>query len=89
MAIVLNNIANFPIKIEHNPAIATDRKIAILGMSCRLPGGIDTPQAFWQAMVQERDLLGPIPPDRWSVSRFHYEFRNIPVKGKTYVNRGM
>src|SRR3984885_14898963 len=46
--------------------------IAIIGMGCRLPGGIDSPDAFWQALLRGDDLVTEIPPDRWDVED-HYD----------------
>lgn len=31
--------------------------VAVVGMSCRLPGGIHTPQDLWRALLQGRDLI--------------------------------
>ncbi|MEP7121035.1 MAG: type I polyketide synthase [Byssovorax sp.] len=39
--------------------------IAIVGIGCRLPGGIDGPEAFWQALERGVDAVREIPPDRW------------------------
>jgi len=44
--------------------------VAIVGMSCLLPGA-DTPQAFWQNILENRDLLQPIPPDRFDIDRWY------------------
>ncbi|SDD13058.1 type I polyketide synthase [Actinokineospora iranica] len=38
--------------------------IAIVGMACRYPGGIETPEDLWRVVAQERDVLGPFPADR-------------------------
>ncbi|WP_298799748.1 type I polyketide synthase, partial [uncultured Pseudonocardia sp.] len=38
--------------------------IAIVGMSCRFPGGTDTVEAFWDAVVEGLDLTGDLPRDR-------------------------
>ncbi|OBH78921.1 polyketide synthase, partial [Mycobacterium scrofulaceum] len=46
--------------------------IAVIGMGCRLPGGIDSPEAFWQALLRGDDLVTEIPPDRWDVED-HYD----------------
>ena len=46
--------------------------IAVIGMGCRLPGGIDSPDAFWQALLRGDDLVTEIPPDRWDVED-HYD----------------
>ena len=39
--------------------------IAVIGASCRLPGGADSPAAFWQVLQSKTDAITPIPPDRW------------------------
>ena len=41
-----------------------DDPVAVVGMGCRWPGGIDTPDELWRALVQERDCLSPFPTDR-------------------------
>lgn len=55
-----------------NSRISDDEDIAIVGQAMRLPGGIDTVESFWQALVDKRtDLLVPIPPERWDHSSFY------------------
>ncbi|AOS63730.1 type I polyketide synthase [Actinoalloteichus hymeniacidonis] len=47
----------------------TDEPIAIVAMSCRLPGGVHTPEAFWELLVEERDATGDFPSDRgWDLA---------------------
>jgi acyl transferase domain-containing protein/enoyl-CoA hydratase/carnithine racemase/acyl carrier protein/SAM-dependent methyltransferase/ribosomal protein S18 acetylase RimI-like enzyme len=41
---------------------ATD--IAIVGMSCRLPGGIETPDQLWQALASNECVIGSFPRTR-------------------------
>ncbi|WP_413755774.1 SDR family NAD(P)-dependent oxidoreductase [Streptomyces sp. MMBL 11-3] len=46
---------------EHEP-------IAVVGMSCRLPGGITTPDDLWRLVSAGEDGIGPFPGDRgWDV----------------------
>ncbi|MEC7584148.1 MAG: polyketide synthase, partial [Planctomycetota bacterium] len=45
--------------------------IAIVGASCRLPGGIDSPAALWKFLAEGQDGIDSIPADRWDVDRFH------------------
>lgn len=40
--------------------------IAVVGMGCRFAGGIDSPAAFWRALTEGRDTIGPRPSNRWS-----------------------
>jgi acyl transferase domain-containing protein/NAD(P)-dependent dehydrogenase (short-subunit alcohol dehydrogenase family)/aryl carrier-like protein len=44
--------------------------VAILGAGLRLPGGLHTLPAWWDALVAGRDLVGPVPPDRWDPVRW-------------------
>ena len=46
--------------------------IAVVGMGCRLPGGIDSPDKFWQALLRGDDLITEIPAERWDVAE-HYD----------------
>ena len=58
---------------ENQPRLRGDRRrtpghqepVAVVGMACRLPGGIETPQELWAALCEGRDLTGPLPADRF------------------------
>jgi acyl transferase domain-containing protein len=38
--------------------------IAIIGMSCRLPGGVTSPEELWRLLAAGGDAIGPFPGDR-------------------------
>ncbi|MFZ4850735.1 MAG: SDR family NAD(P)-dependent oxidoreductase, partial [Caldilinea sp.] len=38
--------------------------IAIIGMGCRLPGGVETPEAFWEQLLAGFDGVSPLPDRR-------------------------
>lgn len=59
--------------------------IAILGMACRLPGGVDTPEKYWENLVNGVDAIADIPKDRFDVDRF---FGKRGEPGKMYVRQG-
>ena len=39
--------------------------IAIIGMACRVPGGGDTPEHFWELLRDGVDAVRAVPTDRW------------------------
>ncbi|ANP49915.1 polyketide synthase [Streptomyces griseochromogenes] len=45
-------------------AAATDEPLAIVGMSCRFPGGAGSPEAFWDLLASGGDAVGGFPTDR-------------------------
>ncbi|MDT9685556.1 type I polyketide synthase [Streptomyces sp. TRM76323] len=63
-----------------------DDAVAIVGAACRLPAGIDTLDELWSALVEGRDVIGAVPPDRFDASRWLDPEPRRP--GKTYVARG-
>ncbi|MCP4286260.1 MAG: polyketide synthase, partial [Gammaproteobacteria bacterium] len=60
--------------------------IAIVGMACRLPGGVNTPAEFWQLLVDGVDAITEIPSDRWEVNAFYDPDPETP--GKMYTCSG-
>jgi polyketide synthase 13 len=40
--------------------------IAVVGLATRLPGGMDTPEQTWQALLEGRDAITDLPEGRWS-----------------------
>ncbi|MBE2222355.1 MAG: type I polyketide synthase, partial [Anaerolineae bacterium] len=45
--------------------------IAIVGMGCRFPGEVASPQDFWQLLVDEKETITKIPSDRIDLERFY------------------
>src|SRR5664279_5266681 len=44
---------------------ASSQPIAIVGMSCRTPGGLASPESYWSLLESGGDAVGPLPR-RWS-----------------------
>lgn len=45
---------------------AAREPIAIIGMSCRFPGGADSPARFWDLLKQGFHPIRDLPTDRWN-----------------------
>lgn len=47
--------------------------IAVVGSSCRFPGGASSPSKLWQLLKNPRDVLRDIPKDRLGLGAFYHE----------------
>jgi acyl transferase domain-containing protein len=65
---------------------AAAEPLAVVGMSCRLPGGGDTPARYWQALTDGVDAMAEVPADRWRAADFYDQDPTAP--GKAYTQRG-
>jgi acyl transferase domain-containing protein len=60
--------------------------LAIVGIGCRMPGGVTTPDELWQMISAGKDGICEVPPDRWDWRRYFSEDPDAP--GKIYVRNG-
>ncbi|WP_432062541.1 SDR family NAD(P)-dependent oxidoreductase [Streptomyces sp. S1] len=64
-----------------------DDPIAIVSMSCRYPGGADSPEKLWELLERGGDAIGDFPGDRdWDLDRLFHDDPDHP--GTSYVRRG-
>jgi len=52
--------------------------VAVIGMACRLPGGIDSPEQLWKALLRGDDLVTEVPGDRWDVDEYYDPEPGVP-----------
>ncbi|KAG9763794.1 ketoacyl-synt-domain-containing protein, partial [Aureobasidium melanogenum] len=45
--------------------------IAVVGMGCRFPGEADTPDAFWEMLLENRNCYSEPPKSRFNIDGFH------------------
>ncbi|MFD9430910.1 beta-ketoacyl synthase N-terminal-like domain-containing protein [Streptomyces sp. NPDC060002] len=48
-----------------SPPAAPDEPVAVIGVGCRLPGGVRGPADYWRLLGEGTDAIGPVPADRW------------------------
>src|ERR1700757_1192391 len=59
--------------------------IAIIGIGCRFPGGVNDVESFWKLLVEAREAVTDVPPDRWNIEHFYDTEPGLP--GKSIAKR--
>ncbi|KAI0803477.1 hypothetical protein GGR55DRAFT_682621 [Xylaria sp. FL0064] len=66
---------------------STLEPVAICGMACRLPGGVDSDSSFWQMLVEKRSGQTPrVPKSRFNIDAHYHE--NLARPGSFNVEGG-
>eukprot|EP00820_Chromera_velia_P004139 Cvel_3424.t1-p1 / transcript=Cvel_3424.t1 / gene=Cvel_3424 / organism=Chromera_velia_CCMP2878 / gene_product=Erythronolide synthase, modules 3 and 4, putative / transcript_product=Erythronolide synthase, modules 3 and 4, putative / location=Cvel_scaffold137:112354-129164(+) / protein_length=4811 / sequence_SO=supercontig / SO=protein_coding / is_pseudo=false len=66
--------------------VAGQEPLAVVGMSCKLPGRSDCPKAFWQMLLNKTDCIVEVPLSRWSADEYYDP--DPDAKGKCYIRAG-
>src|SRR6201999_3755108 len=83
-------LAGVPEEFKHAPVSVRatgDDAIVIVGMSCRYPGGVNSPDDLWDMLTEGRDVLTDFPLDRgWNLDGLYNPDPDVP--GTCYTRTG-
>ncbi|MFI1019125.1 SDR family NAD(P)-dependent oxidoreductase, partial [Streptomyces sp. NPDC020965] len=79
--------AGTPHRSDTVATASPDEPLAIVGMACRLPGGIRTPEQLWRLVAEGGDAVSGFPTDRgWDIESLYHPDPDHP--GTSYANEG-
>jgi malonyl CoA-acyl carrier protein transacylase len=65
---------------------AARESIAIIGMACRFPGNVHSPQEYWSLLHDGVDAIKEVPKTRWDLARYYDPERQ--AAGKVFTKYG-
>ena len=57
---------------------ADTEPIAVVGIGCRFPGGVNDPDHYWKLLLDGRSGIVPVPAERWDADAFYSADHSVP-----------
>lgn len=73
-------------QLEPSQRVLAAEPIAVIGMSCRFPGGADSLDGYWRLLAAGGDAIVEIPAQRWDLQRLFDA--NPKAPGKHHCRHG-
>jgi amino acid adenylation domain-containing protein len=61
-------------------------QLAVIGIGCRFPGNVSSPEAMWTLLKSAQNAVGIVPGDRWNIDTYFDKQEDTP--GKMYTRHG-
>ncbi|MHC1478964.1 SDR family NAD(P)-dependent oxidoreductase [Frateuria aurantia] len=61
------------------------KPVAIIGMACRFPGGVRSPEDYWNLLVAGTDAVTEVPPSRFGTEFYRHPSKQEPGKSYTFA----
>ncbi|WP_415847138.1 type I polyketide synthase, partial [Tsukamurella strandjordii] len=58
--------------------ISTAEPIAVVGIGCRFPGGVNDPDQYWDLLMRSGDAVVEVPEDRWDAEAYYDADPSVP-----------
>lgn len=86
LAKALMELKRLQARVKELEAEQRAEPIAVIGMACRFPGGVTTPEALWEYLREGNNAVQEIPATRWDLDTFYDPTPGQP--GKMYTRHG-
>ncbi|WP_204803654.1 type I polyketide synthase [Mycobacterium riyadhense] len=77
IAEALHKIDDLTARLEIAEKTGTE-PVAVVGMGCRLPGGVNNPDEYWELLRDGRSGIIRVPPQRWDADALYTEDHTVP-----------
>ncbi len=57
---------------------SSNEPIAVIGMGCRFPGGVNSPDQYWDFLCAGANGIVPVPEERWDAEALFSDDHNVP-----------
>ncbi|MBM9623499.1 type I polyketide synthase [Streptomyces zhihengii] len=84
---LLGEGAESAVTVRQGGTAGHDDPVVVVGMACRLPGGVASPEDLWRLVAGEGDAISPLPAGRgWDIETLYDP--DPAATGRTYVREG-